>query len=269
MLWNAKNGTVRIGDSSMNYVSFGRGEKTLILLPGLSDGLTTVKGKALLLAKPYIMFFEKYTVYMFSRKNDMPGNYSIRDMAADQAEAMNALGIGKACLMGVSQGGMIAQYLAIDHPELIDKLILAVSSPCANDTIRECVGKWIELARLKDHKALMIDTAEKSYSSGYLEKYRKVYPLLGQLGKPSDYDRFLVNANAVLGFDASGELIKISCPALIIGGGQDRIVGTRAAYDLKEMISDSQLYVYPDYGHAAYEEAKDFNQRVFRFLESS
>ena len=56
MLWNAKNGCVNIGDTDMDYVSFGYGSKTLVLLPGLSDGLVTVKGKALLLAKPYRIF---------------------------------------------------------------------------------------------------------------------------------------------------------------------------------------------------------------------
>ncbi|MBQ1505551.1 MAG: alpha/beta hydrolase, partial [Erysipelotrichales bacterium] len=77
----------------MSYVSFGAGEKSLILLPGLSDGLTTVKGKALLLAKPYRMYFEKYTVYMFSRRDSMPKGYTICDMAEDQAKAMDLLGI--------------------------------------------------------------------------------------------------------------------------------------------------------------------------------
>lgn len=59
---------------------------------------------------------EKYTA-------DIPENYSTRDMAEDQAKAMKALGIANANVMGVSQGGMIAQYLAIDHPELVRKLI--------------------------------------------------------------------------------------------------------------------------------------------------
>ena len=53
MLWNAKNGELALDGTKMSYVSFGRGKRTLILLPGLSglsDGLATVKGKALLLA---------------------------------------------------------------------------------------------------------------------------------------------------------------------------------------------------------------------------
>ena len=83
-----KNGSVKIGNTDMYYAVFGRGPKKLIALPGLSDGLATVKGKALVLSAPFKKFLEDYTVYMFSRKNDMPEGYTIRQMAADQAEAM-------------------------------------------------------------------------------------------------------------------------------------------------------------------------------------
>lgn len=252
----------------MDYVSFGHGDRTLILLPGLSDGLATVKGKALLLAKPYTPFFGQYTVYMFSRKKDMPAGHSIRDMADDQAEAMDTLGIRRACILGVSQGGMIAQYLAIDHPEMAEKLVLAVTAPRANRVVQDCVKEWISLASQGKHKELMIDTAEKSYSPAYLKKYRKLYPLLGFVGKPTDYTRFLINANAILGFDASSKLNRIACPTLIIGGETDKTVGVQASYEMQEQIRNSTLYVYPGLGHAAYEEAKDFNPRVFRFLET-
>ena len=50
---NTKNGQVSLGETEMSYVSFGHGEKVLAVLPGLSDGLATVRGKALLLAGPY------------------------------------------------------------------------------------------------------------------------------------------------------------------------------------------------------------------------
>ena len=269
MLWNAKNGETAIGSTKMSYAAFGHGKRVLVILPGLSDGLATVRGKALLLAKPYASFFDRFTVYMFSRKDDMPDGYTIRDMAADQAEALKQLGIEGACVLGVSQGGMIAQYLAIDHPELVERLVLAVTAPCVNAMIARCVNQWIGFAQQGNHKALMIDTAEKGYSEVYLKKYRRLYPMIGAIGKPKDYHRFLVNARAILGFDASGELDRIACPALIIGGEEDRTVGIRASYALKEGIAGSKLHVYPDLGHAAYEEAKDFNQRVFAFLEEA
>lgn len=267
MLWNAVSGQVTIGSTAMNYASFGHGEKILVVLPGLSDGLTTVKGKALLLAAPYKRYFERYTIYIFSRKNEMPPGYSIPDMADDQAKALKTLGLKKISILGVSQGGMIAQSLAINHADLVEKLIIAVSAPRVNAAIQECIGHWVDYANQGNHKRLMIDTAEKSYSEKYLKKYRKLYPLLGKLGKPANYSRFLINANAILCFDALNDLKKIICPTLIVGGSDDKIVGIDASYALKNRILNSELYVYDGLGHAAYEEADDFYERVFRFLD--
>lgn len=270
MLWNAKNGQVAVGDGKMSYVSFGRGGKAFVILPGLSDGLTTVKGKALMLAAPYRQFLDRYTVYVFSRKEALPEDYSIREMAADQAIAMRKLGLEGVPVMGVSEGGMIAQYLAIDHPELVSRLVLAVTAPKTGEVTRSCLERWMGYAQEERHKQLMIDTAENSYSPAYLQKFRKSYALIGLVGKPSDhYRRFLTNARAIKTFDASAELSKIACPTLIVGGEEDKTVGIQGSYELHEAIAGSELYVYEGLGHAAFEEAKDFNKRVFDFLEKT
>ena len=65
---------------------------------------------------------------------------TVRDLAADIAKAMDALGIGKADVFGVSQGGMIAQYLAIDRPDKVGKLVLAVTLSRNNATVQNVVG---------------------------------------------------------------------------------------------------------------------------------
>ncbi len=268
MLWNARNGAVALDGTAMRYVSFGHGGRSVVILPGLSDGLATVKGKALLLAPPYRSFFEDFTVYMFSRKDAMPDGYSIRDMAEDQAKAMRTLSLGRCSVLGVSEGGMIAQLLAADHADLVDKLILAVTAPSANGLIRENVSRWIAFAERRDHRSLMINTAEKSYSPAYLRKYRRIYPVIGLVGRPRNYKRFLVNAKAVLEFDAADDLKRILCPTLVIGGEADRIVGAGASLELHCGIPGSELFLYRGLGHAAYEEAKDFNRRVFEFFIS-
>ena len=262
-----KNDCVTIGDTDMYYVSFGTGEKTLVVLPGLSDGLATVKGKALLLSYPYKKYFRDYTVYMFSRKNEMPEGYSIRDMADDQVRAMKVLEIDRAYILGVSQGGMIAQHMAIDHPEMVKKLILAVTAPNANAVVLDAVTGWISMAMRGDHTALMVDTAEKMYSEKYLRKNQKLFPLLARFTKPRTYDRFLKNAHAILGFDCRSELSEIRCPTLIIAGGDDHTVGNEAASELNRAITGSELYVYDCLGHGAFEEAKDFYDRVWEFCE--
>ncbi len=262
-----KNGCVSIGDTDMYYVSFGTGGKKLVVLPGLSDGLATVKGKAPVLSLPFRKFFRNYTVYMFSRKNRMPEGYTIRDMADDQARVMKDIGIDRAAILGVSQGGMIAQYMAADHPETVTRLILAVTAPNANTVVRENVSGWIDTVKRGDHAALMADTAEKMYSEKYLQRNRKYFPLLSLFTKPRTYDRFLKNAYAILAFDCRSELKKIRCPTLILAGSDDRTVGNDAAAELNRAITGSELYVYEGLGHGAFEEAKDFYDRVREFCD--
>ena len=260
------NGAVTLGNARMCYARFGSGPKTAVILPGLSDGLVTVRGKALLLAHPYRAYFHDFTIYMFSRKEPLPEDYSIREMAADQAEALRLLGMDRACVLGVSEGGMIAQYLACDYPGLVDRLALAVTAPYANEHVRRFVSCRIEDARRGDHKALMVGSAEAAYSDKKLKSYRKLYPLLGLIGKPKDYQRFLSNANAILRFDAREALKQIRCPTLILGGGEDKTVGPEGSKELHAAIAGSELHMYPGLSHAAYEEAPDFNTRVFGFF---
>ncbi|MBO4876649.1 MAG: alpha/beta hydrolase [Ruminococcus sp.] len=266
MIFNMYNGSVTIGNSEMYYASFGTGSRTVVVIPGLSDGLTTVEGKALLLIKPYLRYLSKYTVYMFSRKDPLPAGTDIRQMAEDQAEAMRILGIGKAYVTGVSQGGMIAQYLAADHPELVEKLALVVTAPCVNDTIRDNIERWKDFAMKGDHASLMKDTAEKTYSDGYLRRNRLFLPFLRFVGKQKDYSRFLVNAHAILGFDATEDDSRISCPTLIISGDSDKTVGTSAGEELHRLITGSEFYTYKGLGHGLYEESRDFYRRVFDFF---
>ncbi len=264
---NMRNGCVSVGDTDMYYAAFGTGDKRLVVLPGLSDGIATVDGKAWLLGAPYKRFYKDYTVYMFSRKNKMPEGYSIRDMAADQVLAMKNLGMEKACVLGVSQGGMVAQFVAIDHPEVVDKLILTVTAPYANDVVKNAVNGWLEMARKDDYLDMMADTAEKMYSDAFLKKNKFMLPLAARLTRPKSFDRFYINANAILGFDAREYLSKISAPTLIIAGDNDKTVGNDGPAEMSAAIPNNEVFIYKGLGHGVHEEAKDFYDRVYEFCE--
>ena len=164
MLYNAKNGTLKIGGTTMDYIRFGTGERILVMLPGLGDGLRSMKGTALPMAFMYRIFAKDFTVYAFGRKNVLPEGYTTRDMARDQAEAMEQLGISKADVFGVSMGGMIAQHLAIDYPEKVHKLILTVTSSRPNPILAESVDEWVSCAKRDDHTALMDSNVRRIYS---------------------------------------------------------------------------------------------------------
>lgn len=268
MIYNAKSDVLKIDDIEMEYVAFGSGKRQLIMIPGLGDGLRTVKGKELPLAFMYRRYARDYRVYVLSRRRNMPKGFHTRDMARDVKVAMDALGLSEAYVVGVSQGGMIAQYLAIDYPEDVKKLVLAVTTSKPNETLCKNIEVWKELAHRGDYKSIMADTDEKSYTEKYLKKMRAMRAVLGNLSKPQGFERFLVMADACVTHDAHSELHKITCPTLVIGGRKDRIASGRASEEVAECIPGSRIYMYEEYGHGVYEEASDFLTHITDFLET-
>ncbi len=99
-----------------------------------------------------------------------------------------------------------------------------------------------------------------------MKKYRRLYPILSKIGKPKDFRRFLTQADACASHNAYALLDRILCPTLVIGGSCDKIVSAAASVELAEQIRNCELYLYEGLGHAAYEEAPDFNSRVIQFL---
>ena len=268
MLYNAKNGTLKIGGSEMDYIRFGTGGQVLVMLPGLGDGLRSMKGTALPVAFAYRVFAKEYTVYAFSRKNGLPQGYTTREMAADQAQAMELLGIPKAAVLGVSMGGMIAQHLAIDYPEKVGKLILTVTSARPNPTLKASIEEWVSCAKRGDHTAFMYSNVRRIYSEAYYRRNKWLVPIMGKLTKPKSYDRFFIQANACLKHDAFESLHQIQVPTLVIGGAKDNVLGGGASREIAAEIPGAQLRMYQQWGHGLYEEAGDFNQTVLNYLDA-
>ena len=261
----AKNAVLRLPCGEMDYIRFGSGDRTLVMLPGVGDGLKTVRGTALPFALMYRALAKDFTVYVFSRRRALPEHFTTREMAEDLNAAMGVLGLSGAAVVGVSQGGMIAQWLAIDHPDRVGKLVLTVTLARANDTVRDVIGRWTEMAKRGDYCGIMLDTAERSYSEKRLKQARLAYWLLGSVGKPRSFDRFLTQAESCVTHDAYGELSRIQCPTLVIGGTDDRIVTGAASEEIADSIPGSKLYLYEGLGHGLYEEAPDFLTRVAAF----
>ena len=266
MLYKAKNGRIPFPGTDMDYIRFGTGKKALILLPGLGDGLRTMKGMAMPIALMYRAFAKEYTVFVFSRKNRMPRGYTTRDMARDQRRAMEALGISRADVVGISMGGMIAQHLAADAPEMVRRLVLVATCPCPNALLTESVTEWMEFAQRDDHKGLMESNVRRINTQDYFDRRKWAIPIAGQVSKPRSYERFYIQAQACMSHDSLARLSMISAPTLVIGGEKDRTLGGEGSYRIAEGIPGARLWMYPEYGHGLYEEAKDFPWRVLNFL---
>lgn len=259
------NGTI----GNIEYISFGSGAKNLVLLPGLGDSLRSIQDTVVPMSVAYRSFTRTYTVYVFGRRHTLPKGSTTRDMAQDLFSAMEALEIYKADVLGVSMGGMISQWLAIDHPEAVNKLVLVVTSAEPNAVLSESLQEWMDYARRNDHEAFMESNLRRIYTEQYCEKYKWLVPFLGKFTQPKSYDRFLVHAHACFEHNAADHLHQIKAPTLVIGGEQDLALDGDSSRKIAAAIPNARLHMYENLGHGLYDEAKDFQAVVLDFLKST
>ena len=263
---STKGKTLYFNDKSMDYVTFGKGKQPLVIIPGLGDGLQTVKGKAQIFSLSYRLLAKRYKIYVFSRINELRQGYTTRDMAADVAEAMETLNLDAAYVMGISQGGMIAQWLAVDFPERVQRLILAVTTAKPSQLARERIEHWQKLSQSGNFKHLMLDIAKHSYTQKSYQKWRLLYNIMGRLGRMKDEKRIVIQSQSCLDHDSLEVLKEIQCPTLVLGALEDDVIGVKGSKELAKGILGCQLLILKHSGHALYEENKLFQEIVCGFL---
>ena len=261
--------TVRTERFSMNYFRFGRGDKTLVILPGLS--IQSVMGAADAVAAAYQSLEDSYTIYVFDRRAELPSPYTVRDMARDTAEAFAALGLRKVCLFGASQGGMIALVLAVEHPELVGKMVLGSSSAHVQQAQYRVIEDWVRLAKAGDREGLYLAFGREIYPPEVFKQYRDTLIAAAATVTDAELSRFIILAEGIKDFNVSDELEKIRCPVLALGVYEDAVLDSDATMEIAEKLDDRpdfRLYLYVGYGHAAFDTAPDYRQRILSFFES-
>lgn len=259
--------TVHTDTFSMSYFRFGKGEKTLVILPGLS--VQSVMGAADAIAAAYQPCEEIFTTYVFDRRSELPSSYPVREMARDTAEAFRMLGLKNVCLFGASQGGMIAQVIAIENPELVGKMVLGSSSSHVRRAQYQVLKNWIRLAKNKDRVGLYLAFGREIYPPAVFEQYREVLEKTAETVTDAELERFIILAEGTRGFHVTEELGRIRCPVMAIGAYEDSVLDSDATMEIAEKLDgrpDFQLYLYVGYGHAAYDTAPDYRERILQFF---
>ena len=261
--------TVRTDGFTMDYFKFGSGGKTLVIIPGLS--VDSVMKYADAVAGAYGSMTDDFSIYLFDRRKDLPAVYSIQDMARDTAEAISELGLGNIYLFGASQGGMIAMVIAAEHPGLVSKLIAGSSSASIDKEQYQAIKEWIRLAKDKDAEGLYLAFGKAIYPEGVFSQSRGLLTETAKSVTGEDLSRFVILAESIIGFDITDQLDKISCPVLVIGSNDDNVLGGEASvkiYDKLKEHTGCELYMYNGYGHAVYDLAPDYRERMLNFYKS-
>lgn len=259
--------TVTTDGFSMNYFKFGHGEKTFEILPGLST--QGVMGSAAQIASVYQAITEDFTIYVFDPRNELPASYDVTEMAENTAEVLKALGLNHVCIMGASMGGMVAMEIAVHYQELIEKMVLASSALQMGETQFQTIDNWILLAQEGDAQALYLAFGEDIYPKELFEQSREALIEASKTVTEDDLKRFIILAESMRGFDIINDLDKNECPILAINDKADHVLGAEAVKTMERYMNqfqDWEYYMYEGYGHAVYDAAPDFKERMIEFF---
>ena len=167
---------------------------------------------------------------------------------------------------------MAALCLAVEYPELVRRLVLGSASARITDRENVLFEEWIRLAKAGDAQGLYLSFGEAVYPPAVFEQSRQLLIDAAKTVTEEELRRFVILAGTILNFDMLDEVGKIACPVLVIGSRDDRVLGGDASVQIAARLKDrgsSQLFLYDGYGHAAYDTAPDYKERLLRFLSVS
>lgn len=207
-----------------------------------------------------------FTVYQVRRRPGLSTGYSLKDMADDCAVMIRDEIGGPVDLMGISTGGTIAQHFAAGHPELVNRLVLAMTGHCLTNNGRMLQWRVAGLTRqgqLRSAAALMSGAVFSGISA---KIFRPLFWLMGNTmfassSGPSDG---IIEIEAEDKHAFRDRLAEIQAPTLVIGGENDFFYPLR---ETAEGIPGARLVLYEGVGHTAVMKSR-FGADVLEFLGS-
>ena len=248
---------VSVNGINIAYDEAGEG-KSLILIHGLGWSRRQWALQIPVFSKHYRTIAIDYRGH---GESDKPKEqHTLQDISDDLHEFMRMKGLERAHVLGFSQGGMIAQLFTLDHPKMVDGLILADAPVRSHPGF---VERYVQLIETLGPDALSAKLAQDNIEAKVPEGVRRI---VEEDFKRNPKDTFVKNYRAELGFDVEARLHEIKHPTLIIVGERDRLVGDAQLEN--RLIAGSKLVVIKGSGHSTcIEKAEDFNRAVLDFLK--
>ncbi len=262
----------RVNGVRIYYELHGQGEP-VVCLHGLQGDSSHFRGLVPALSRAYrTLVFDQRG----SGLSDKPVmDYTAALLADDAAALMDAVDFDSAHVFGVSMGGMIAQELALRHPQKVRSLILGCTRaggphavPVTEDPAFAVAYTTQEIPAEERARAL----ARATLTEGYVEKNPGIIDALiaARRERPLDPDALTRRRQAIDRHDTYERLPSIHCPTLIITGRQDKIVAWENSRILAERIPQATLRVLDPAGHLFwFEQAEETRKAVLTFLSSA
>ena len=232
----------------------GVGERVVLSIPSLSiiDLPTTAGG----VARSWKAWLDPIgrqglTVMAIGRRPDLPPGSTPSDVAADYAAVIRALwGDRPVPVMGISTGGTYASWLAIDHAELVERLVLAFTAhrvPADVLALQRTAIDHVLAGRWRSGYAVLGPWFVPKHPRLASAALWLLGPHLG--GRARDLRALRIDAHADEIHDASDRLADITCPTLVLSGGQDRAYPPDLVRELVAGLPEVRHIDYPEAGH--------------------
>lgn len=211
-----------------------------------------------------------FTVYWVNRKIGLKRGATFADLADDYAVALESEFAGPVDVLGVSTGGMIAQQFAVDHPDLLRRLILAGAAYRLGPVARQAERRSARFAARGQYRRSLAAMAPVFVASPLAQRlvggvYWLTAPLAG-MGHDWDPSDMIATYEAEVDFDIGGRLGEISVPTLVICGGRDRAFTPELFRQTAERIPEARPIVYEGRGHGGSLTDRRFARDVVSFL---
>jgi pimeloyl-ACP methyl ester carboxylesterase len=175
---------------------------------------------------------------------------------ADAVSFIRALGLKQVDLLGFSMGGMIAQVIAVEQPQLVRRLILAGTGPAGGEGIEKVTRiAQLDMVRglgtLQDPKQFLFFTRTANGRRAGKEFLARLKERTANRDKAISLRSYLTQLEAIhrWGLQPAADLSTIGQPVLVVNGESDRMVPTKNSSDLARRLPNSELVIYPDAGH--------------------
>jgi pimeloyl-ACP methyl ester carboxylesterase len=195
-------------------------------------------------------------------------------MASDAVTFIGVLGLDQVDLFGFSMGGMIAQVIAQQHPQLVRKMILAGTGPAGGEGIDKVTRIiYLDTARglltRQDPKLFLFFTKTANGRRAGKEFLARLAERTNGRDKAISVRSFRAQLKAIhrWGQQTPADLGSIDQPVLVMNGDSDKMVPSKNTVDLDRRLPNSQLVIYPDAGHGGvFQFHQDFVKRALEFL---
>jgi pimeloyl-ACP methyl ester carboxylesterase len=199
---------------------------------------------------------------------------TIEEMARDAVTFIRALGFDQVDLFGFSMGGMIAQVIAQQEPQLVRKMILAGTGPAGGEGIEKVARiSYLDTARglltRRDHKEFLFFTRTPNGRRAGKEFLARLEERTDDRDKAISVRSFRAQLKAIhrWGQQEPADLASLRQPVLVLNGESDKMVPSKNTVDLGRRLPNSQLVIYPDAGHGGvFQFHEDFVKRALEFL---